>query len=282
MSDSVITLSEAFAPVGFYDTTVATIKNRLEDIAHSYLEVAFNVYLLYKRLKKDGKKAPYPGIVEACQSEFGFKRSTTYNFLNIVKTYGVGKDGKISLDNLLLYGSFGYSQLVEMLSLGEEQRSEITPDTPVSSIRMLKKSNEKDKPEVVQTSEKSSSASEPFEAVQTFGLFNDIKSSDDNMTFFSGDFICSFSKSESGDIELDINTEFMALIDEFSRFMDDFSTDLTVYNDFKNARCFLSSLELSYYKPSDFKDFFDKSYPLYCAVHARYLELSEGGDEECK
>ena len=68
MSDSVITLSEAFAPVVFYDTTVSTIKSRLEDIAHSYLEVAFNVYLLDKRLKKDGKRAPYPGIVEACQS----------------------------------------------------------------------------------------------------------------------------------------------------------------------------------------------------------------------
>lgn len=264
MDDAVITLSEAFAPVGFYDTTVATIKKRLEDIAHSYLDVAYNVYLLDKRLKKDGKKAPYPGIVEACYSEFGFKRSTTYNLLNIVKTYGVGKDGKISLDYLLLYGSFGYSQLVEMLSLDSSERSSISPETPVSVIKSIKKSRKA-----------SSGASD---VVQTFGLSSDIKSFDDNMTFSSGDFTCTFSRSESGDIELDINTEFMALIDDFSKFIDGFSTDLTVYNDFRNARCFLTSFELSYYKPSDFKNFFDKFYPLFCAVHSRYLELLEGGD----
>lgn len=254
MSDLTISLSEAFEPVGFYDSTVYTIKNH---------------YLLDKRIKKDGKKSPYSGIVEACKSEFGFKRSTTYNFLNIVKTYGVGKDGKISLDSLLLYCGFGYSQLVEMLSLDAIDRSSIDPGTSVASIKALKKSRKvaSDVPSevVVQTSRS---------VVQTSGLFDEVQSSDDKMTFTSGDFVCSLSVEKSGDITLDINTEFMALIDDFAQFFDGFSTDLTVYSDYKNARCSLTDFELSFNTPQKFKEFFDKFYPLYSATYSRFLELS--------
>lgn len=284
MSDLNIYLSDLDAPVGFYDTTVYTIKNHLQDIAHSYLDVAYNVYLLDKRIKKDGKKSPYSGIVDACQLEFVFKRSTTYNFLNIVKTYGIGKDGKISLDNLLLYGDFGYSQLVEMLSLDSSDRSSIDPDSSVASIKALKKSRKVvsevtvdvvDPAEVVQTSGLVSEVvANPVDFVQTSGLFDTVHSSDDKMTFTSGDYICTFSIEKSGDVTLDINSEFMSLIDDFFQFVDGFSTDLTVYSDFRNARCSLTDLELSFFASGKFKEFFDRFYPLYSAAYARYLELS--------
>ena len=164
------------------------------------------------------------------------------------------------------------------LSLGEDQRSEVTPETSVSAIKAIKKSRkaseDKTSVEVV---------SDPVELVQTSGLFP-VKSSDDKMTFSSVDYSCFFSFDNSGEIFLDFNLKFTSLIDDFSDFLEQFSLDVSCFTNIEResnpscSRCFLNDIELAFYHPDKFKQFFDQFFPLYSAAYARYLELSEGGD----
>ena len=70
----------------FFECQFASIKSDLCDIANCYLMIAFKVHELDVRIRKDGKKCKYKNVVEACELELGFKKSTTYNMLNIVKT----------------------------------------------------------------------------------------------------------------------------------------------------------------------------------------------------
>lgn len=246
----------------FYESTFALIKNDLCNIANTYLEIAFKVWQLDERIRKDGKKCKYKNIVEACALELGFKKSTTYNMLNIVKTYGVDPAiGKPNYYYLCKQSCYTYSQLVEMLSLGEDQRAEITPDTPVSAIRMLKKSNEKEKPEIVQTSGKSPSAPEPSKTFQTSGkspaapepskTFQTSGNSSDPFehAVFSLDNLEISIKSESNDLYLEFNKAAVDYLDKIADLFCDFQVAVSpcVGNNFG----YLRSDEIEKYTPSD-------------------------------
>ncbi len=147
-----------------FQCDIDTIRRYLCDVGNTWLLIAYRVYEI--SVNENYRSAGYRNIVEACEKELGFKKSTTYNLINVAKTYGKDKNGKISFQQLTTYGQYTYSQLVEMLSLGASRRAEVKPETPVSAIRMLKKANEKEKPEVFRTSGK---ISEPAEAFQTSG-----------------------------------------------------------------------------------------------------------------
>lgn len=206
----------------FYESSFASIKSDLCDIANSYLNIAYKVHEIDVRIRKDGRKCKYKNIVEACELELGFKKSTTYNMLNIVKNYAVDDKGNISYKQLLDYSHYSYSQLVEMLSLGTEQRAAITPDTPVSAIRMLKKPEEKKKPEAsrssgktpepVQTFQTSGKNSKPLERSEVLETVS-FSAPDD----YDVDFQYSVSvEDDVGDISVEFNDDFCHLVDSFT------------------------------------------------------------------
>lgn len=253
----------------FYDSAFMSIKSYLCDIANSYLNIAYKVYELDVRIRKDGKKCKYKNVVEACEIELGFKKSTTYNMLNIVKTYAVDDKGKISYQQLCTHSHYTYSQLVEMLSLGSEQRADITPDTSVSAIRMLKKSNEKEKPETFQTSGKSP---EPSQSFQTSGKTSAVPELSESVetSVFSVDSFEVKIVFEDNDLFMEFNHKFSDYIDDFVTLLSDFNLDISSYA--YDPRSYLSSDEIEKYSPDDLEERFNVIMALYRQAYNSYYK----------
>lgn len=150
--------------VSSFDCDIDTIKGYLTEIANTYLLVAFRIY----EINRYGTfKSKYKNIVEACQAELGFKKSTTYNMINIVETFGKpDTSGFITYSSLFGLDKFSYSQLCEMLSLSDKQRLQVTPDMTVKEIREIKKEI---KTEVVEVSQDPSNVPVD-ESFQTSGI----------------------------------------------------------------------------------------------------------------
>lgn len=124
-----------------FQADIDTIKRYLTDIGNTYLLVA---YRIYEMKKNESFKPLYKNIADACESCLGFKKSTTYNMIRIVETFGSPDEhnpDRISYSSLFSASSFSYSQLCEMLSLSSSKRLEVTPDMSVKSIRSLKKAD---------------------------------------------------------------------------------------------------------------------------------------------
>lgn len=120
-----------------FECDIDSIKKYLTEIANTYLLVA---YRIYEMNRNKSYKVKYKNIVEACQVELGFKKSTTYNMINIVEEFGKpDTSGFITYSSLFGVEKFSYSQLCEMLSLSEKQRLKVTPETTIKEIRRIKK-----------------------------------------------------------------------------------------------------------------------------------------------
>lgn len=120
------------------------IRKEVERAADNWLHIAYYVYELnyFGYYKKH-----FENIVDCCQANFGFKKSTTYNFINIVEQFA-DNVGMVKSKPKLQYVGFNdffnavrqwsYSQLVAMLSLSDKQREQATPEMSAREIKRLK------------------------------------------------------------------------------------------------------------------------------------------------
>lgn len=120
------------------------IRKEVERAADNWLHIAYYVYELnyFGYYKKH-----FENIVDCCQANFGFKKSTTYNFINIVEQFA-DNVGMVKSKPKLQYVKFNdffnavrqwsYSQLVAMLSLSDKQREQATPEMSAREIKRLK------------------------------------------------------------------------------------------------------------------------------------------------
>lgn len=123
--------------VSSFDCDIDTIKSYLTEIANTYLLVAYRIYEIYVN---KSYKVKYKNIVDACYAELGFKKSTTYNMINICLKFGeADSSGRITYSSLFGVNKFSYSQLCEMLSLSDKQRIKVTPEMSIKEIREIKK-----------------------------------------------------------------------------------------------------------------------------------------------
>lgn len=262
----------------FFDSAFMSIKSDLCDVANLYLNIAFKVYEIDLRIRKDGKKCKYKNIVEACELELGFKKSTTYNMLNIVKTYGLDDKGQASYQKLCSYSHFSYSQLVEMLSLGSEQRALVTPDTPVSTIRTLKKSSVEDNSQIFQTS---GNFDEPLDVVQTSGKVVDVSEnssgqleisplsgsvSDELLSFVDCSSVLKIVR-EDGDLYIQVNNVFFDLVD--------YLADFFSYLSLSPPSRFLKSSDLYNISLSEVFEKFNAFYPVFSRTLNAYSKLEK-------
>lgn len=118
------------------------IKGALYQVANNFVYIGFllaecNDYQTYKEWG-------YNSIYEYALDQFNFKKSSVNNFINVCKTFSSnwsnnGHNLPYSMIMKDAYADFNYSQLVEMLSMSEKQRSQVTSDMTVKQIRELKK-----------------------------------------------------------------------------------------------------------------------------------------------
>lgn len=121
------------------------IKKAMYDAARQFVYIGFLLWEVkeYHYYVTGG----YKDVYDYAAQELGFKRSSTKNFIAVASTFGnyyYGKFNEKTAQKPTMslkpeYKEFNYSQLVEMLSLSETKRQEITPNMTIKQIREKKK-----------------------------------------------------------------------------------------------------------------------------------------------
>lgn len=132
------------------------IKHAMYDAAKQFVYIGFLLWEV-KQYHYYGEKG-YSNVYEYAESELGFKKSSTKNFIAVAETFGNryfhSPWTRSVLPTMTLqpeYKDFNYSQLCEMLSMSDKQREKVTPDMTVKQIRELKREVEPDLPPDMET-----------------------------------------------------------------------------------------------------------------------------------
>lgn len=117
------------------------IKSAFYNIAREFVYIGF--LLAECDYFETYKEWGYSSIHEYASDRLGLKKSSTYNFINVCKAFTEPTECMpCSYFMKDKYENFNYSQLVEMLSMSDKQRSQVTPDMTVKQIRQVKKSSD--------------------------------------------------------------------------------------------------------------------------------------------
>ena len=113
------------------------IRKAMYAVCKEYLYIGF----LLREVRDFGyyKEKEYLDVYDYAGAELGFKKSSVKNFIAISDTFCHVDKGCPTMFLEDKYEKFKYSQLCEMLSLSESQRSKVSPDMTVREIREFKK-----------------------------------------------------------------------------------------------------------------------------------------------
>jgi len=110
----------------------AKIKDALDRARHEFIFIG--LLLTEVQNFEYYKEECWNDVYEYCESHFGFKRSSTNNFLRVYRAFGEQMTVKEP------YRNYSYSQLTEMCSMNNNQLKQCSPDMTVKELRDLKKS----------------------------------------------------------------------------------------------------------------------------------------------
>ena len=118
-----------------YDQLTLSIRKFLDNVFDNYLNIAFRLYFIKKN--QIFKFVGYKNIYEYAFNEFELAKTTVKNMIGIadrfcdVSNYNEYYAVKLKEE----YSGFGYSQLVELLSVPEIDLDKYTPEMSVRKIR---------------------------------------------------------------------------------------------------------------------------------------------------
>lgn len=155
------------------------------------------------------KEGGYESIYEYCEAEFGFKRSSTNNFIRVYRRFGE----YMHLQER--YKSFSYSQLVEMTPLDDKKLILCKPDMTVRELRELKHS--KSSGNVVYTVEPEEVKEEPIKApVQTSGRFLSYGATGPIMVQLPRGFVIDFFERRIGAFPKDLDYHYCQTLKQYN------------------------------------------------------------------
>ena len=101
---------------------IKTLDTLVKDLTKNFVKIGYELVLI--RQKKLYKELDFKSFEDFVQTQYGFSRSSAYNFINVCLKYSV-KDDAGQPTKLLSkeYAKFSSSQLVAMLKLNDEERS---------------------------------------------------------------------------------------------------------------------------------------------------------------
>lgn len=118
----------------------AKIKQAMKDAAKQFVYIGF---LLWEVKQYEYfYEMDYNNVYEYAETELGFKRSSTKNFIAICETFCRRDKHYTSLPTMFLderWSDYQYSQLTEMLAISPAQRKKTTPNMTVRQLRDMKK-----------------------------------------------------------------------------------------------------------------------------------------------
>ena len=114
------------------------IKRAMEETAKQFVYIGFLLWEVreYQYYYENG----YGSVYEYAETELGFKRSSTKNFIAICEQFC--RKSEYKLPTMFLderWNDYSYSQLTEMLSMSAAKREQAAPSMTVKQIRELKK-----------------------------------------------------------------------------------------------------------------------------------------------
>ncbi len=122
------------------------IKQEMRNIQNSFLVIGFQLHWI--KTNNMYRILDYKNIYDYAEKEYGIKKSTCGNFINIIENFAErNADGKVIESIADCFRNFSSSQLVAMLGMPEEMQQKVTPDMSVRSINRLRK-GEPEKPPV--------------------------------------------------------------------------------------------------------------------------------------
>ena len=124
------------------------IKKAMYEAAKQFVYIGFLLWEVkqYHYYEASG----YQDVYDYAEKELNFKKSSTKNFIAVAETFSQTTEQKYrreirTLPSMQLrqeYKDFKYSQLVEMLSMSDSKRKQVTPDMTIKQIREIKKEPE--------------------------------------------------------------------------------------------------------------------------------------------
>lgn len=106
----------------------------LNDVKRSFIKIGFR--LVEANENKYYKELGYENLVELAEAEFGFKSSTTYEFM---KVYELAHDENYRMGIAAEYDKYSYSQLLALTYLKRSARNAKFLVKPTDSVRNIKR-----------------------------------------------------------------------------------------------------------------------------------------------
>ena len=131
-TDTDIVSKEATEHVKALDTLV-------KDLTKNFVKIGYE--LLAIQQKKLYKELGFKTFDDFVKIQYGFSRSSAYNFINVCVKYSVRDDAEQPTKLLKKeYSKFSSSQLVAMLKLNDEAIAQVDPSATVKDIKKLAQS----------------------------------------------------------------------------------------------------------------------------------------------
>lgn len=124
----------ATAEETFAQAFIREVNNDLNDVKHSFIRIGFrlreaNEFQYYKELG-------YQNITELAEAEFGFKKTTTYELMNV---HELAHDPNYRWGIAEKYDKYSYSQLLALTYLKYSTRNAMFIVQPTDSVRKIKR-----------------------------------------------------------------------------------------------------------------------------------------------
>lgn len=115
---------------------IKTLDTLVKDLTKNFVKIGYELVLI--RQKKLYKELDFKTFEDFVQTQYGFSRSSAYNFINVCLKYSV-KDDAGQPTKLLSkeYAKFSSSQLVAMLKLNDEVIAQVDPNATIKDIKKL-------------------------------------------------------------------------------------------------------------------------------------------------
>lgn len=164
----------------------AKIKQAMQETTKQFVYIGFLLWEVkqYEYFYEEG----FDNVYEYAESELGFKRSSTKNFIAICENFCRKNEHKLPtmfLDDR--WNNYQYSQLTEMLAMSPTQREKTKPSMTVKQLREVKK------PQIVEAA----GITEPQKADQaTIGQTSGQQKKSDEMSVVVNNYWTDLNKQE--------------------------------------------------------------------------------------
>lgn len=124
-------MSEAVVAVRSIEIVTAEIHTIRDNVARVFME---GVVQIGRRLEEAKQLVPQGDWLRYLDEQLGYKPSTAQNYMRIAREFGdgqVGLSGKTPSD---FFGKLGYSQLLPLLGLPEEEREQLAEENDLAEM----------------------------------------------------------------------------------------------------------------------------------------------------